>query len=198
MQIRHFLVKLRDRAWYVALGMFLAAASSYFVARQLPPVYEAHATLLVDVPSASDGQAETDVAASQELARQLSELVIDRVVLEHAATTLGSSVTAEQLERAVAAQPILDSQYVAISARGADPVLVRDIARSVAETFVDQPWLHHGPAVVSLVRPPLLPSSPADDAPIPLVLGLAAAVGLLLTGGATLASRALDDGHNNA
>jgi polysaccharide biosynthesis transport protein len=195
MEFRQFLVNLRAWSWYLVLGALVAATASYLVARQLPPVYESHATLLVSVPSASGGSSTSDMAASQQLLKTYTLLVTVPVVLERAADLLGSSVTAEQLGRVVTAQPVRDSQLMTISARGSDPVLVRDISSSVATAFMEQQpqWLPQGQAAVSLIQPALLPTRSSSDPPLPVLLGMAAVVGFLLTLGLALASEYLDD-----
>jgi polysaccharide biosynthesis transport protein len=195
MEFRQFLVNLRAWSWYLALGTLVAAMASYLVARQLPPVYESHATLLVSVPSASGAPGASDMAASQQLLKTYTLLVTVPVVLERAADLLGSSVTAEQLGRVVTAQPVRDSQLMTISARGSDPVLVRDISSSVATAFIEQQpqWLPQGQAAVSLVQPALLPARPSSDPPLLVLLGMAAVVGFLLTLGLALTCEYLDD-----
>jgi capsular exopolysaccharide synthesis family protein len=195
MEFRQFLVNLRAWSWYLALGTLVAATASYLVARQLPPVYESHATLLVSVPSAPGSSSTSDMAASQQLLKTYTLLVTVPVVLERAADVLGSSVTAEQLGRVVTAQPVRDSQLMTISARGSDPVLVRDISSSVAAAFMEQQpqWLPQGQATVTLVQPALLPTRPGSDPPLPVLLGMAAVVGFLLTLGLALTCEYLDE-----
>ena len=197
MEFRQFLANLKRWSWYLVLGTVVAAVSSLLIARRLPPVYEAHATLLVNAVSSPNGPTASDMTLSQQLVKTFIQLADQPVILDQVAQQLGDSVTAQQLARMVSVQPVRDTQLFSIGVTGPDPVLVRDIANTVAAVFIDQQsqWLplNQPNSSVIVVQPAVVPGQRSGQTPVAVTVALAAVVGLLLSLATALIWDALDD-----
>jgi polysaccharide biosynthesis transport protein len=196
MEFRGYLLSLRRWAWLLIAGTLLAAAVGYVVTRQLPPVYEARATLLVNVSSSGGVPSYNDSMLSQQLVKTYGQMAAQPVVLEKVVQRLGLSESVEKLATMVSVQPVRDTQLFTILAKSSDPTQARDVANTTASVFIDQEsqrLAQNGAAnAMSVVQPALQPSEPSEPR-LWVNVTLAALLGGLLAVGAVLLLDSLDD-----
>jgi polysaccharide biosynthesis transport protein len=158
---RRYFATLRRWWWLPFAGMLLAAAISYAVIKQLPHMYEGRATLLVDFTSFPAGPNYNDALLSQQLVKTYAQMAVQPVILEQIGPRLGVDMTAEQLAPRVSAQPVRDTQLFVITARASEPDLARNIANTIAETFIAEQDRrladNHASGATSVIQPARLP-----------------------------------------
>jgi non-specific protein-tyrosine kinase len=124
--------------WLVVLGTVVAAGISFFLTSKEAPVYRASTTLLVNQPGGVlTGDSYSSILGSERLTRTYAEMVRKRPVLEQVITRLGLSNSPEDLARLVSTQLVRDTQLLILSAENTSPALARDIANTLADTFVE-------------------------------------------------------------
>jgi capsular exopolysaccharide synthesis family protein len=194
MEFRPYLNRLREWAWALVLGTLVSAGLGYVIARQLPPVYEASTTLLVNVSPAGGLPTYNDVMLSQQLVKTYATLALQPVLLERAATQLGLALSPDDLRRMVDVQPVRDTQLITIAVRSPVPDDAQRIANTLASVFIEeqQAWFPAGSGGITVVQPALLPAQPIEPR-VPVIVGLAAVLGLLLVVGMLFAWDYLDD-----
>jgi capsular polysaccharide biosynthesis protein/Mrp family chromosome partitioning ATPase len=119
----------------VLVVSLLAGAVSFLIASATSGSYAATATLLISVDSSSPLD---DVAAGERLAKTYTELIKTSPVMEESAARLGGPETADDLETAVSAQPLAQTQLMEITASSDSPERAAEIANTVAQVFVEQ------------------------------------------------------------
>ncbi len=131
MQLRHYGIVLLRWLWLILLGTCLCAGVTYIVSKKTPPVYEASA--LVQVSDAGAGS--NDVFSSQALAVSYALQVTDNDVLLKASQEL-SGVSLSDLETAVSASPLDNTQIIEVRADNRDASQAATIANTVANVFI--------------------------------------------------------------
>src|SRR5579884_1052883 len=97
MDFERSLDALRHRWWLVLLCMLLAGAAAYEFSHRLTPVYQAQATMLLNV-APQPLPTYQDVTASQALTKTYARIVSAQPTLEEAARRLGGNVSAAQIQ----------------------------------------------------------------------------------------------------
>jgi capsular exopolysaccharide synthesis family protein len=163
---RRYLAALRQWFWLPLVGVLAAAPISYAVAQQLPRVYEARATLLVNFTAPQAAPTYNDALLSQQLVKTYTQMVIQPIVLEQVGPRLGLNLGVEPLERLVSAQPVRDTQLFAVTARSLEPDLARDVANAVADIFIAQQnqrfSQNAASSAISVIQPARLPLDPVE------------------------------------
>jgi len=143
-ELRQYFTVLWRWLWLIVLGTLLAGGTAYLVSRNMPPIYSASTTLLINQarnPAITDY---TSLITSERLAKTYAELLTKRPVLEEVAERLGveSDETEETggggLPAAINVSPVRDTQLLQVSVEGDDPKLAMDIANTLPEVFIEQ------------------------------------------------------------
>ena len=122
--------------WLLLLCGVLAGGTAYVVSTQLPSVYSASATLLVQQAPTTNVTDYTSLMTSERLARTYAQMITAQPVLEVAAAELGS--TDLDLGRLVSVELIRDTQLLTIKAEAHDPAQAAAIANTVSRVFIAQ------------------------------------------------------------
>lgn len=148
--LRELVEVLLRRKWVIVIITALALATSgilsFFI---LPPVYEATATLQVDLPPVSktvqEGSPLETLLQSLAMASQQASLetyryqVTNPVVLERVQKKLGldpQTYPLQALQSAIKVQNPKNTNLLEIHASNTDPRLARDLANTVAEEYI--------------------------------------------------------------
>ena len=124
--------------WLLALGTVLAGATAFIVSKSMTPIYRASATLLVS-QSQTPGQTDyNSLLTDERLARTYAQLLEKRPVLAEVARLLNLSYSPEQIASMISVRVVRDTQLIELSVEHDDPALARDIANTVANTFIVQ------------------------------------------------------------
>lgn len=193
---RHYLRSLRRWWWLPLVGTLLSTLISFTVARQLPPVYEAGTTLLVNYSAPGTPLTYNDALLSQQLVKTYAEMAIQPVVLDQVRSDLALDTPVDRLAHQLSVSPVQNTQLFSISARAADPMTARDIADDTARVFMlQQQQLFPDSATSSAIRvvqPALLPVTPVEPRVLVYVV-MSALLVLLLTLGAVYQLARMDD-----
>jgi len=112
--------------------MLMAGATLLYV-QQVPPVYEAEATLQVS-PSTPDGSNRPQDAV--QLVQTYVEAIRVRPVLEAAAAQAGVTISPGELAKRVSARTVRDTELLRILVDDSDPQTAARLANAVADVFI--------------------------------------------------------------
>lgn len=205
MELRHLLRVAQRRWWIPLLGTVIAAVTAFMVSQQLTPIYQARATLLLNLAQQPVVPTYQDVTASQALTKTYARLITSRPVLEEAARRIGSGVTAESLKR-VAGSSEPETQLLYITYRDKDPAFAATVVNVVAQVFAervkaaqlgevagqDRPSPPSSVNTIFIAEPASIPTLPTSPN-IPLNTAFAALAGLFLSIGIVALLEYLDD-----
>jgi succinoglycan biosynthesis transport protein ExoP len=191
-----YLAALRAWWWLPVVGVLAAGLLSYTVAGQLPRVYEARATLLVDFAAPQTAPTYNDTLLSQQLVKTYAQMIVQPIVLEQVGPRLQLDIGVDDLERFVSAQPVRDTQLITVTAQAQRPELARDVANAVADTFISQQTQRVSQSTtagpITVVQPARLPGQPIQPR-LMVDVALAVAVGVLLMLGLVYVLAWVDD-----
>jgi polysaccharide biosynthesis transport protein len=191
-----YLAALRAWWWLPVVGLTGAGFLSFAVASHLPRVYEARTTLLVDFAAPQTAPTYSDALLSQQFVKTYAQMIVQPIVLEQVGPHLQLELGADELERVVSAQPVRDTQLIAVTAQAQQPELARDVANEVADIFIGQQAQrvsqHATVSPISVVQPARLPVQPIQPR-VAIDVALAVAVGLILTLGLVYVLAWVDD-----
>jgi non-specific protein-tyrosine kinase len=182
-----YLAMLRRWWWALALAPLLGAAVAYLVALNLPPRYEATATLLVTQRPTAGVVQLNDLQASERLAKTFSRLIAIRPVLDRAIEQGELAIDPIELERRLSVANPASTELLEVTAEAGTAVGAAHLANTVATAFIEsnEAALSVRPGLVSVVEraePPLEPVFPNTRRHVlaGAVLALVAVVGLTL------------------
>lgn len=125
------------RKWIVALTVLVATLGTYFIARSLPKVYTAEATLFVGDRGSRNSDFEA-LQSAQVLAKTYAELIQSEAVAEEvAAATPDPDDDADELLGKMEFKPVTDTQLIVIAAEGSSPAEAAGRANTYGRVFVD-------------------------------------------------------------
>ncbi|MDQ2713691.1 MAG: Wzz/FepE/Etk N-terminal domain-containing protein [Chloroflexota bacterium] len=130
MHVQHYAWIIKRRIWLILLGVIICVGATTVITFIKAPVYEASATIEVSAPG-------TDVFGNQALAVAYALQVTNDDVLQKAAHSL-PGVTVAQLNNAVKAFPVNNTQLIDVQADAATPQQAVAIANTVAKVFIQQ------------------------------------------------------------
>lgn len=135
MELRQYLTLIWKWLWLIALGIILAGGAAYWVSFNLPPVYRASVTLMINegrTPGVTDYNS---VLASERLAKTYAELLTKRSVIDEVAKRLN---LVELTSDVVDVQPVRDTQLIELNVDDGDPLLAAQIANTLPQVFIEQ------------------------------------------------------------
>jgi capsular exopolysaccharide synthesis family protein len=141
--LARYLTTLRQRLWVLILIPLLTTAVAVAYVLTADKVYEAEATLLV-TPVSQEDPALSSLGLIQESSDPLravetaATLVTTNEVAERVARELDTGETPSRLADKVVAEPLAESNLVAVTAQGATPEEAADLANAFAEGVVEQ------------------------------------------------------------
>lgn len=170
--LNYYTVLAKRWAWMVILGIVLCSSASYGISKITPRVYQASATLILDVGTSASAAENftTSVEAVQTYAQLLtSPVVLDPVVELH------HGLTPDQLRAMITVKPQTNTLLIELDVENRDPRLARDLANEVSESFV-QFANAQLPGTIQ-VLPAQIPTDPVQPKTL-LNTGIGALVGL--------------------
>ncbi len=134
MQLRHFVWVIQRWLWLILLGTLICSGATYLITKRTPPVYEASALIQVnDVGSTGN----SSVFNNQALAVSYALQITSNDVFQKVSKEL-PGVTVNELQTAVSAAPLDNTQLIQVLADARDPVQAANIANSVTTVFIQQ------------------------------------------------------------
>jgi polysaccharide biosynthesis transport protein len=191
-----YLAALRSWWWLLFVGPLAAGLVSYAVAGRLPRVYEARTMLLVDFVTTQTAPTYNDALLSQQLVKTYAQMIVQPIVLEQVGPRLQLDLDVDELEHFVSAQPVRDTQLIAVTAQAQRPELARDVANVVADTFIAQQAYRVAPngtaGPISVAQPARLPVQPIQPRPV-VAVAFAVAIVLIVMLGVVYVLALVDD-----
>jgi polysaccharide biosynthesis transport protein len=129
----YYTVLAKRWAWMVILGIILCSSASYGISKITHPVYQASATLNLNLGTSSSPYENftVSVQAVPTYAQLLiSPTVLGPVVKRHPGLTL------KQLMAMITVKPQTNTTLIELDVENRDPRLARDLANEVSESFV--------------------------------------------------------------
>jgi polysaccharide biosynthesis transport protein len=139
--LRRYVETIRERLWLVILAVTLTTAMAVAYVVTAPKTYEAQADILITPITGDDPtllglgllQESTDPTRDVETA---ARLVTNNEVAERARQAVGLDESARALLDRVEAEPVAQSNIVAVTAEGDSPAEARDLANAFGESAV--------------------------------------------------------------
>jgi len=122
-------------AWPMLLVGILAAGATYFVSKRTTPVYQATATMLVNVAPASTTSSYGIAVSSSQITTTYAQMLTKSTMLDEVAKELGLPKVDPA---SVTAQVITGAQLISLTAESTDPKLAADIANTLFNVFKGQ------------------------------------------------------------
>jgi capsular polysaccharide biosynthesis protein len=134
MELRQYLSIIWKWLWLIVLGMLLTGGTAYWVSLNLPPVYRASVTLMINEGRSPGATDYTSVLTSERLAKTYAELLTKRPVVDEVIRRLNL----RELESDVTVNSVRDTQLIELSVEDNDPVLAAQVANALPQVFIEQ------------------------------------------------------------
>lgn len=138
LDLRQYALIIWRWLWLIALCTILAAGTAFVMSRNMTPVYEASATLLINEAQSPNTNEYTAILTSERLARTYAELLKTRPVLDEVIRRLNLDMSTAELADLVSVQPVRDTQLIRLSVESTNPVLAAEIANMIPAVFSEQ------------------------------------------------------------
>src|ERR1700682_2780458 len=136
MELNRYLRVVRQRLWMIVACPIVAALAAGIVSFVLPPVYEAHTSLLVWPSNLGPADPNVTPLTPDQVSRTYALLMIQRPVLESVSKELGLNIRPEDLAKEITVTPQTNTTILDVAVRDTNPALARDIANRLVEKLV--------------------------------------------------------------
>jgi capsular exopolysaccharide synthesis family protein len=141
--LRRYLETLRERAWIIAACVILALGAAITYVIVADPVYEAQADILITpVPTENETLVSLGLLReSNDPSREVdtaTQLVTTHAVAERVSNDLGGDQSPEDLLNDVKAEPVAQSNIVALTAEAGSPAEAAQLANAFANAAIDE------------------------------------------------------------
>ena len=138
MELRQYFSIIWKWLWLIVLGTFLAGGTAYVVSKNMTPIYQASATLLISEARSPEMSDYTSLLTSERLAKTYSELLKKRPIMEEVIKRFDLALTPGELAETVSVQLVRDTQLIELRVDGTDPQLATSIANEIPQVFIGQ------------------------------------------------------------
>jgi capsular exopolysaccharide synthesis family protein len=166
--ISYYKMLVKRWTWVIALGIIFCGGVTYIVSTFIPPVYQASATIYLDLGS-SGTSVYDNVNASLAALPTYTRLITDPAVLAPV-TRKHQGLTLRQLTSMISVQPQTSTQLIELDVTSSNPQEAMQLANDVSQNFEKYTG---GVRVI----PALLPTEPVRPRPL-RDAGIGALVGL--------------------
>ncbi len=135
--LRRYIGMLWHWAWLIILAVLLAGGAAFLVSRQMTPVYQATATMLINQAPSSNSSEYAALLTSQRLAETYAQMLKTQPIMDGVVERLGLNINGQKLKNYLSVQPIRDTQLIQVSVQHTDPGLAAQIANEVVITFAE-------------------------------------------------------------
>ncbi len=136
MELRQYLAVARKWAWLVVLTAAIAAGSSFYFSRTIPPTYRSQTTVMVGRVMNSPNPSAYDIYTTANLAQTYSLLVTQPPVLQATAEAIQWPESWQTLYFKISVTTV-GSQVIQIGVTDRDPAVARTIADEVARQLIE-------------------------------------------------------------
>lgn len=165
--------------------MFLIGGSVFVLFFGPVPQYQSSTTVLVDYrASETEVLTQNDINLSQKLVQTYTEIIKSLTILNPVIEEMDLSLTPNELLKKISVSQVNETEIIKISVTDEDPILARDIANTLAQTFSEE--ISHIMKVdsTSVLDEAVLPTTPlaqnkVTKIAIAGILGMMVSVGLV-------------------
>ncbi len=122
----------RRWAWMVILGIIICGGATYVISKQIPPVYQASATLIINLESSTS--AYDNVNASQLAATAYAPLLTNPEVLKPILAQ-HPELTLQQLSTMITVKVQPNTSLIELDVDNSDPALAAELANEIGQSF---------------------------------------------------------------
>ena len=180
--------KALKKRWLLIVSvtlMFLIGGSVFVLFFGPVPQYQSSTTVLVDYrASETEVLTQNDINLSQKLVQTYTEIIKSLTILNPVIEEMDLSLTPNELLKKISVSQVNETEIIKISVTDEDPILARDIANTLAETFSEE--ISHIMKVdsTSILDEAVLPTTPlaqnkVTKIAIAGILGMMVSVGLV-------------------
>lgn len=180
--------KALKKRWLLIVSvtlMFLIGGSVFVLFFGPVPQYQSSTTVLVDYrASETEALTQNDINLSQKLVQTYTEIIKSLTILNPVIEEMDLSLTPNELLKKIAVSQVNETEIIKISVTDEDPILARDIANTLAQTFSEE--ISHIMKVdsTSVLDEAVLPTTPlaqnkVTKIAIAGILGMMVSVGLV-------------------
>lgn len=180
--------KALKKRWLLIVSvtlMFLMGGSVFVLFFGPVPQYQSSTTVLVDYrASETEALTQNDINLSQKLVQTYTEIIKSLTILNPVIEEMDLSLTPNELLKKIAVSQVNETEIIKISVTDEDPILARDIANTLAQTFSEE--ISHIMKVdsTSVLDEAVLPTTPlaqnkVTKIAIAGILGMMVSVGLV-------------------
>lgn len=134
MELKQYARTIWKWLWLILLGAVVAGGATFFVSREMRPVYRASTLLFIRQASNPGGQSWLDVLTSERLAANYAQLLTTRPVLEEVAANLGLP----EISSKIIVDPVRETQIIALHVEDTNPEVAAAIANELPKVFIEQ------------------------------------------------------------
>jgi capsular exopolysaccharide synthesis family protein len=130
--LRYYTLLLKRWAWLILLGVVLCSGAGFIISKLTTPVYQASATLVVNMKSATSAfdNVSTSIQAVPTYASLITDpSVLNPVVAQHPGLTL------QALNQMLQVNPQSNSQLIEVDVQNTNPVLATQLANEISRSF---------------------------------------------------------------
>ena len=171
--LSYYKMLVKRWAWVMALGIVICGGVSYIVSMFIPPVYQASATIYLNLGS-SNTSASDNVSASLAALPTYTQLITNPVVLMPV-TQEHHGLTLDRLTSMISVRPQTSTQLIELDVESTNPQEAMQLVNDVSENFAQYVNTQFANGVQ--VIPALLPTQPVRPRPLRNA-GIGALVGL--------------------
>ena len=180
--------KALKKRWLLIVSvtlMFLIGGSVFVLFFGPVPQYQSSTTVLVDYrASETEALTQNDINLSQKLVQTYTEIIKSLTILNPVIEEMDLSLTPNELLKKISVSQVNETEIIKISVTDEDPILARDIANTLAQTFSEE--ISHIMKVdsTSVLDEAVLPTTPlaqnkVTKIAIAGILGMMVSIGLV-------------------
>jgi len=137
MELRQIASTLWKWAWLLILATAVAAASSWWVVKDQPPIYQTSTTLMVGTTIQQVSPDYSEFYTAERLAQTYSELIKREPVLKATAAALGFESDWRALRGQISASLVAGTQLMEVRVIDTDPVRAKQLADEVTRQLMN-------------------------------------------------------------
>lgn len=125
--------------WLIVLVALLAGGAAYLFTRNMTPIYQASATLMIKTGRGASGDSYANYLTDEKAGRTYSDLMKRASVMRQVFTRLGlePSLVKKQIAT-ISVNPVRDTQLLQLAVDGPNPELVAAVANTLPQVFLDE------------------------------------------------------------
>ncbi len=136
MTLNFYINVVRRWLWLLVLAPLVAGATTYWVNRQEPSLYQASARLVIGPGIDSSNPTLNDLRTAGQLMHTYAEVATTRPFLQSISDSLGVSIDPDKLVSEITVTPNDNAQILTIRVQDRDPAQAAAIANAVADALV--------------------------------------------------------------